>query len=106
MIILLLQNKYVQLIIIFIACCYFINILSDFTEKIKVLFLNIRSFIYYFPKTLFIFLVRCFKFLLSIIFFPFTIIKLIKKYKYFSSLSINNSQYKDKKTYEVTENEY
>lgn len=99
MIFILLQNKIVQVIIIIIVCCFAINILSDFTEKIRILFINIRLFISYFPKKFIKLITLLLKFLLSILFFPFTIYKFIKKYVFLNSLSINNSHFKYKKSY-------
>ena len=69
----------------------FINSITKFFKNVQELYHLIKSFmIFSWYKFKFIF-----KWFIKIIFFPITIYKVIKKYRYFNSKIVNNSVYKE-----------
>lgn len=87
----LLQEQWFQYLIVAIIIILLINLLSDFSQNIRYLVINIKDLIKYLIK----FIILIFKFIIKIIFLPFTIYIAIKDYIYLSSLIVNNSQCKD-----------
>lgn len=95
MIFILLQNEVVQIVLIIIACFFALNVFSDFTEKIRILFVNIRSFLFYLPILIYKLFRFIFRSIYLAVFWPILIIKSIKKNLYIESLIINNSMFKE-----------
>lgn len=85
------ESKTVGIILLVLLVIVVINNFAKFLENIVKLVTNLKIIIIWLLKAIkFIILM-----IIKIIFFPITIYKVIKRYKYNESLIINNSQLKE-----------
>ena len=87
----LIKDTWLFPVLIIVIIMTVINIFSKFVDNLFGLVDNITKFVIYVYSGI----KKILKKVFQIIFFPFTIITIVQKFKYFKSLIINNSKYKE-----------